>query len=610
MMSGTPVIILGPAETEDLMTNWGWAGNYTYIELDASQNYKTFESKLPAFVEKEAGAILREWGEAMNFVLQPVSSIHLYSNFKDELEGNGDAQSTNFLALVAVFILVMAWINYINLSTASSIERAKEVGVRKVLGTHRAQLISQFLLESFIIKLSAVAVTAILVAFLLPHFSTFIQRSIDVTVLTFPETWLFTAAVFFIGVIISGLYPAFVMSGFRPVSILKGRFQGSTSGNYLRKGLVTVQFISSVVLIVGTFTVYKQIQFMRSSALGIDTEQMLIVQGPHITDSTYATRFNTFRQSLLEYPEVKRIAVSTDVPGRTVRGSNGGVRLVGQDPKLGNSYRVIMSDEDFTEAYGMQLITGRTFSRDFNDHWKTALVNETAMKLLGFTDPEKIIGQKIYVWDSILEIVGVVKDYHQESLKKKVDQLIFVCDKEIRDYYSIQIKSDKPISEIVNRVETNYKASFPGNPLHYFFMDDYYNQQYQSDQQFAKVFSLFTLFAVVIASLGLFGLSSYMVVKRTKEIGIRKVLGASVKQISILVSKEFIVLVLLANIVALPVSYFIIDNWLNGFAYRISLGILIFLIPCVSALLITIVTVASQSIKAATANPVNSLRSE
>ena len=457
--------ILGPAETEDLMTHRGWAGNYTYIDLTHPKIIKHSNQNYLHLLRRKQVRSFKEWGEAMNFALQPIFSIHLYSNFKDELEGNGDAQSTNFLALVAVFILVMAWINYINLSTARSIERAKEVGVRKVLGTNRAQLISQFLLESFIIKLAAVAVTAILVVLLLPHFSTFIHRSIEVTVLTFPNTWLFAAAVFFIGVIISGLYPAFVMSGFRPVSILKGRFQGSTSGNYLRKGLVTVQFISSVVLIVGTFTVYKQIQFMRNSALGIDTEQMLIVQGPHITDSTYATRFNTFRQSLLEYPEVKRIAVSTDVPGRTVRGSNGGVRLVGQDTKLGNSYRVIMSDEDFTEAYGMQLITGRTFSRDFNDHWKRALVNETAMKLLGFTDPEKIIGEKIYVWDSILEVVGVVKDYHQESLKKKVDQLIFVCDKEIRDYYSIKITSDKPLSEIVIRIEANYKAMFPGNPL-------------------------------------------------------------------------------------------------------------------------------------------------
>lgn len=602
--------IIGPAETQDLMTNWGWAGNYTYIELAQSADHKAFEAKLPAFVEKEAGEVLRSWGETMAFVLQPVSSIHLYSNFKDELEPNGDGQATNFLALIAGFILVMAWINYINLSTARSTMRAKEVGVRKILGSHRAQLIRQFLFESFTIKLIALGLTIILVGLMLPYFSTFINRKIELSVFASAKVWLFIAGIFLIGVIASGSYPAFVMSGFRPIRILTGKFRTSVSGNYLRKALVTLQFISSVALFVGTFAVHKQIQFMRGSSLGINKEQMLIVQGPHITDSTYASRFSTFRQSLLEHPEINKIAVSSDVPGRTVRGSNGGVRLVGQDMKSGNSYRVIMVDEEFTGAYGMQVITGRTFSRDFNDHWKTALVNETAMKLLGFTDPEKIIGQKIYVWDETLEIVGVLKDYHQESLKKKVDQLIFVCDKEILDHYSIKIKSDKALAEIVDQTELKYKAAFPGNPFHYFFLEDYFNQQYQSDQQFGKIVGLFTVLAIVIACLGLFGLSSYLVVQRTKEIGIRKVLGASVDQIMLLASEEFVLIVLIANVIAWPISYFIINNWLNGFAYRITLGILIFLIPGLSALVIAMFTVAYQSIKAASANPVNSLRSE
>ena len=602
--------IIGPTETQDLMTNWGWAGNYTYIELAPSVNYKAFEAKLPAFVEKEAGEILRSWGESMAFVLQPVSSIHLHSNFKDELEPNGDGQAVNFLALIAGFILVMAWINYINLSTARSMTRAKEVRVRKVLGSDRAKLIRQFLFESFAIKLIALGITAVLVGLLLPYFSNFISRKIDLLIFTSTQVWIFIAGIFLIGVVGSGLYPAFVMSRFAPLNNLRGKSETSVSGGYLRKVLVTLQFVCSVILIVGTFAVHKQIQFMLARPLGIDTEQVLIVQSPHVADSTYASRYNTFRQSLFEYPDIHKIAVSSDVPGRTVRGSNGGVRLVGEDIKSGNAYRIILVDENFTDAHGMQVLKGRTFSRDFNDHWKTALVNETAMKLLGFSDPEKVIGQKIYVWDETLEIVGVLKDYHQESLKKKVDQLIFVCDTGILDYYSIKIKTDKPLTEIVNKTELNYKAAFPGNPFHYFFLDDYYNQQYQSDVQFGNVFSLFTLLAIIIACLGLFGLSSYVVALRTKEIGIRKVLGASVEKIAIIVSREFILIVLLANLIAWPVSYFIMDYWLTGFAYRIDLGILIFLIPGVSALLLAVLTVAFQSIKAASANPVNSLRSE
>jgi putative ABC transport system permease protein len=602
--------LVGPTEAQDLMSSWAWAGNYTYIELASSASRESFESKLPAFVEKQAGELLKSWGESMAFVLQPVPSIHLNSNYKDELEPNGDGRSTNYLALIAIFILVMAWINYINIATARSMERAKEVGVRKVLGSDRLQLIKQFLLESFVIKLIAIGISAILFFLLLPYFSTLIDRKIDLSIFNSSRTWLMIVGVFLVGVVISGLYPAFVISGFKPVRILKSSFQNSIEGNHLRKGMVAVQFISSIVLIAGTMAVQQQIQFMSNSQLGIDTEQMLVVQGPYVKDSTYTSRFTTFRQSLLQYPEITKVTASTDVPGRTVRASNGGIRLVGQDVKLGNSYRVIMADEDFEEAYGMKLISGRYFSRDFSDHWKTALVNETAMKLLGFTAPEKIIGQKIYVWDETLQIVGVIKDYHHESLKKKVDQLIFVCDNEIADYYTLKVKTSKSLHNLINRAEAAYKTSFPGNPFHYFLLDEYFNQQYKSDQQFGKVFGLFAVIGIFIACLGLFGLSSYSVLQRMKEIGIRKVLGASVNQITMLVSKEFIQIVLLANVIAWPISYLLIDNWLSSFASRINLGILSFVIPGAIALFIGILTVSSQSIKAALANPVNSLKNE
>jgi putative ABC transport system permease protein len=307
---------------------------------------------------------------------------------------------------------------------------------------------------------------------------------------------------------------------------------------------------------------------------------------------------------------MEKIAVSTDVPGRTVRGSNGGVRLVGQDARMGNSYRVIQTNEDYIETLGMKVIAGRTFSRDYNDHWRTALVNETAMKLLGFLDPEKIIGQQIYVWDATLEIVGVIEDYHQESLKKKVDQLILVCDTEVSDYYSVKVNTDKALTETISKIEAKYALAFPGNPFHYFFLDDYFNQQYESDVLFGKVFGVFTVLAVIISCLGLFGLSSYLAIQRTREIGIRKVLGATVKQITVLVSKEFMLIILIANIIAWPVSYFVMDNWLNGFAYRINLGVLSFLIPTTISVGIAMLTVASQSIKAASADPVKNLRSE
>jgi putative ABC transport system permease protein len=602
--------IIGPEDTQNLMTNWGWSGNYCYIELAPSASVKLLEAKIPALVEKKMGKELRAWGEGMSFAMQPLSSIHLDSNFKDEIEPNGDRQSTNFLALIAIFILGMAWVNYINLSTARAIERTKEVGVRKVLGSGYGLLIRQFLFEAFTFKLLAVMLTALFVAILLPSFSTFLNQKIDLSMFSEKRTWLYLLGIFLLGVLASGIYPAFVMSGFNPVQVLKGRFQSSASGHYLRKGLISFQFISSVVLMVGTFVVYQQIDFMRSSALGIDKEQMLIVQGPAIKDSTYYRKFDFFRESLLSYPDIQKITVSTDVPGQSVKASNGQVRLVGQDLKLGNTYRVVMSDEDFPETYGMQLMAGRMFSREFNDHWNAALVNETAMQLFGYNDPEKIIGQKAFLWDDTIKIVGVLKNYHQESLKSKVDQLIFICDKEISNYYTVKIRTNKSLATMVRTVEEKYKGAFPDNPFQYFFLDDYFNLQYQSDVQFGKVFGLFSLLAIIIACLGLFGLSSYLVLQRTKEIGIRKVLGATVVQITSLVSKEFILIVLISNIIAWPIAFYTMDFWLRGFAFRIDLGVFSFVLPTAITLLIATLTVATQSIKAARANPTINLRAE
>jgi putative ABC transport system permease protein len=568
------------------------------------------QSKFPAFVEKKMGPQLRSWNEWMVFTLQPISSIHLNSNAPDELEPNGSAQATNFLALIAVLILVMAWINYINLATARSMERAKEVGIRKVLGGFRSQLIRQFLLESFTFKLIASLITIVLVALLLPYFSLMIGRTINWHIFDDVNVWIFILIVFGVGVMCTSLYPALVMSAFKPVSILKGRFQSSLKGIYVRKSLVTVQFVSSVVLIVGAFVVYRQLHFMRNASTGIDTEQVLVINGLSATDSTYFSRFKTLCQSLQQYPSIKKVTVSTDVPGHHVRWANGNVRLVGQDEKMGHSFEAIMTDENFIDAFGFSLIEGRNFSGKLKDQWKSVIVNETAMKLLGFTESAEVIGRKIYLWDDEPEIIGVIKDYHQESVKQIIKPLILVYDQKVSDFYSVKIKTDKPINETVKRVETKYKETFPGNPFHYFFLEDHYNQQYKSDQQFGKVFGLFTIIGIVIACLGLFGLSSYSVMQRTKEIGIRKVLGASVKQITILISKEFILIVLLANVVAWPISYLLMDNWLSGFANRINLGVLSFLVPGVIALLIAILTVASQSIKAASADPVNSLKSE
>jgi putative ABC transport system permease protein len=602
--------ILGPEETQELMTHWGWKGTYTYIELNSSADAAKLQAKLPAFVEKKMGNTLREWDEWMEFTLQPLSAIHLYSNTPDELEPGGDGQATNFLGIVAVFILAMAWVNYVNLGTARSMERAKEVGIRKVLGSGRTQLITQFLVESFIIKLVALAVTAVLVALLLPSFSNMVGKTMRLDVFGMTRVWIVIISIFILGVICSGLYPAVVMSGFKPVTTLKGKFQNSFKGIYLRRGLVVIQFVSCIVLIIGTFVVYAQIQFMRNSSSGVDREQILVVNGPTATDSTYSSRVKMLWQSLLQFSDVKDVTVSTDVPGHSVRNSNGNARLVGQDVSLGSVYQAIMTDESFIHTYGLSLIAGRNFSGNLKDQWRMAIVNETAMKQLGVTDPEKIIGQRMYLWSDTPEIIGVIKDYHQESLKQSVKPLVLVYDTEVTDFYSIKIKTGSSLNKMVKVAEVKYKEAFPGNPFEYFFLDDHYNAQYESDQRFEKVVSLFALLAICIACLGLFGLSAYLVSQRATEIGIRKILGATVRQIIVLVSKEFILTIVVANMIAWPIAYILLKDWLNGFAYRIDMGLLSFIIPGTGILLIAILTVATQSVRAANTDPVKNLRRE
>lgn len=601
--------IFGP-EGMEYLTNWGWVGYPTYIELHPSADPQMFASKLSQFIEKKIGIELRKSDRSMTFNLQPLTSIHLNSNFNHEISPNGNGRIVNFLALIAIIILAMAWVNYINMATARSLERAREVGIRKVFGSKRGQLVKQFLLESLAFNIIAFFLSFFLVILMVPYFEQLVDREFDFSGLASPGVYLFLSGMFFLGVISSGLYPAIAMSGFKPARILNGRFQSSADGSHLRKGMVLAQFVASIVLIVGASIIYRQLDFMRNSPLGVDIEQILSVHGPTVWDSTYAQRFNQFRNVLLTYPDIREVTASSLVPGRGSRNGSDGVRLANQNESNGHSCDVAYVDEDFVPAFDLTLIGGRNFSRDFRDNGNSVLVNEAALRMLRFIESEKVIGEQVLVYGDTLDIVGVIKDYHHQSLKEKVEPLIFICDHGAATFYSIKIKTKKSIPEIIRRTEMAYKESFAGNPFNHFFLDDYYNEQYKSDMQFGKVFNLFTAIAIIIACLGLFGLSSYTVAQRTKEIGIRKVLGASTRQISVLISKDFILIVLLANVISIPVAYLLMDNWLNSFANRISLGVLSFLVPSMFTLLLAILTVASQSIKAANTDPVRNLRTE
>lgn len=594
---------------ESELKEWDWDGFLTYILLNDHVNVKDLEAKLPAYVEKEEGEGLKRFNASMVFHLMPVTNIHLDSDFIGEFKTNGNRDSTYFLLIVAVLILIIAWINYINLSTAKSIERAREVGVRKVMGGFRWQLIQQFLMESLLLNTVAVLLAIGIVAALTPWFGDITGREIGYLLFKKNLFWLWMVVLIVFGALLSGLYPAFVLSAFKPVEVLKGRFNNTNQGVFFRKGMVVLQFMASVALIVGTYTVYTQINFMRDQKLGVDINQTLVMRSPNIVDSTYISKFEVFKNTIEQYPEVASVCASTSIPGASPDWNAGGIRRLSQREDEQKQYRVIMMDHDFIDSYGLHVVAGRKFSGDVPNEHESVLLNEAGARHMGFVKIDDAIDDYINFWGDTFRIVGVLKNYRQESLKKDFEPLIFRYNKAPGGYYSIKFNTAN-VKESLTRFENDWKEFFPGNPFNYFFLDDHYNKQYQADQQFGKVFGLFSGLAILIACLGLFGLSSLTVIQRTKEIGVRKVLGASVKSILVLISKDYLLLMGVAILLATPLTWWIMNNWLQEFANRISLAWWIFALPSLLVILVALVTVSIHTWQAARTNPATALRYE
>lgn len=593
----------------EALRSWHWDGHFTYILLDEQADPKAFEEKLLKFSAEHEAEELKRAGAGMVFHLQPLTDIHLDSNFMYEFKPNGDRQAAYFLAVVAVLILVIAWINYINLSTAKSIERAREVGVRKVMGGFRTQLIQQFLFEALLLNSIAVAIAVLFVVLLTPWFSELTGRTLGYVLFQQGTFWLWMSLLIVGGALLSGLYPAFVLSGYKPVEVLKGRFKNTGRGLLLRKGMVVAQFVASITLIIGTFTVYRQIRFMQEQKLGVNLEQTLVLHSPNVVDSTYADKFQVFKQRIQQYPEVSAVTAATTVPGRQPGWNAGGIRRLSQREDEANQYRVIMMDHDFMHTFGLEVLEGRPFSGELANERKSVLINESAMRLMGFTKMQEAVNDDIFFWGDTFRIIGVVKNYHQESLKKAFEPLIFRYNSAPGGFYAIKFNTAS-VRESMAKFEEQWKALFPGNPFIHFFLDDHYNQQYQADQQFGKVFGVFSALAIFIACLGLFGLSSLTAVQRTKEIGVRKVLGATIQSILGLMSKEYLLLLLVSILLAVPVAWWVMRGWLQEFAYRIELSWWIFALPSIVVVGIALTTVSLHTLRAARTNPARALRYE
>lgn len=591
-------------------TAWQWDGFLNYVKLQPGTDPKAFSEKFPDWIEQREGEELREYNAGMEFILQPLTQIHLISDYRGEIKPNGDKNATYFLLVIGMFVLLLAWINYINLTTARSMSRAKEVGIRKVMGGYRQQLVGQFMFESFTINLIAFALAAIMVVASFPFFNDYIGRSIAYTWPDASYFWFLLAGGLLLGIVLSGFYPAVVLSKFKPVAVLKGKFQSTSAGNNLRKGLVIFQFLASLVLITGTFIVYQQMNFLQSQDLGIRVDQTLVVSPPNLPSDSLANVTNTvFKNRLSNDANVSGFASSTAVPGRTPDWNAGGIRFVGQSEAESNQYRVMAVDHRFVDYYGLEVLAGRKFDQTYGNERQNVLFNEAAMARIGVTDPEELFGRKLFFWGDTFNIVGVVRNYRQESPKQAYDALIYRYSPNPGGYYSIDINTAN-IQNSIAKMRESWEAAFGNKPFDFFFLDDYYNEQYANDMRFGSIFGIFSLLAIFVAVLGLFGLSSFITALRTKEIGIRKVLGADLRSLWLLLTNSFLKLVGIALIVSIPITYVLMNGWLEDFESRINLSWYLFGIPAIILVIIATSTVSYHTIRTAVLNPASTLKDE
>ena len=595
---------ISAARGRDLDALWTAGTFYTYALLTSPDALATVEARLPAYIERYVGDQVGT-GALYSLALQPLTDIHLRSDLRQELGPNGNLATVYGFLVVAVFILLISCINFMNLATARSAGRAREVGVRKALGAFRGQLVRQFLSEAMLLSFVALGLAAMLAALVLPWFNDFAGKALSFDL---ARHWEYVPAAFGLAVVVgvlAGSYPAFLLSAFRPATVLKGTVSLGRRGlaTVLRRILVVFQFALSIGIIAGTVVAWQQLDFMRSQSLGFDQEQILVL--PFNWDQGVQERYETLKTELLQHAAVRHVTASGDVPGRMFTSMS--YWIEGMPEGEWGGINALIVDPDFAETYGLDVVAGRDFSPDLAANLgETFILNETAVAEMGLT-PDEVIG-KPFRMNSTGPVVGVVKDFHFEGLQKSLEPLVMTVWPSWFGYISLRLEA-ADLPETLAYVERVWQSVVPTRPFEYFFLNDDFDRQYRAEEQFGQVFAVFAVLAIFISCLGLFGLAAFTAEQRTKEIGVRKVLGASASDIVLLLNRDITRLVVLAAVLVTPVVYLGMDRWfLQDFAYRIEISWSIFLMAGLAALLVTWLTVAYQSIKAALADPVKALR--
>ncbi len=585
-----------------------WEGRHdflTYLKLMPN----TKESEVTGILEKMINAPIRYPGYSYELNLMPVTDIHTSNAIRGEVKATADLPRLNILMILGVFVLLLAWVNFINLTTATALGRAKETGMRKVLGGTRKQLVWQFLFESVFTGFLAFTLGLVIFNFAFPYFNEFLPVSNKWYLFGHINFTLMIAGIVLVSGVVAGVYPALVLSGFKPVTVLKGVFKTSGNGLIVRKVLVVFQAGISVFLITGLLAIVKQVDFMINNDLGMEPDQVMVIAKPGNLNMLTEDKGDVktlFKNRLSDKSFVKNHAVTDAIPGSVLRKKRDINLTENEENEI--EARAIYVEYDYLKALDVPVIAGRDFRNTTTDE-KAVILNESAVKALGVTDPNELLNERLYEGDEWLTIIGVISDYHHTSLKTEVVPMMIRTRSWGLDYHLIKMEGGA-IQENLQEVEEVFASVFPGNPFDYFFLDDHFVKNYEQEERFGRSFGFFALIAILIAGIGLYSLSSFITISRSKEIGIRKVLGAKVITIVNHLNKDFVILIVLASLIATPLSIWAVQIWLDAFPYRITLGVLFFVVPGLAILLLSLLSVSVKTIGASRINPVMLLHRE
>ncbi len=583
--------------------SWGNFGVFTYLLFPENTDVKAFEKKMQAMYDVYIKPVFEDVNIKVEYILEPITRIHLYSTNAMEPEPTGSITYVYIFAIVAVFLVLIAAMNYMNLATARSAKRAREVGLRKVVGSGRRPIILQFLAESIVFTMISLALSLILLIVLLPKFNELAGRSFDLHVIYSPVVLITVIGILLIVGIIGGSYPAFFLSRFNPVTVLKGEIVQGTAGSLFRKVLVVIQFTVSVVMIICTLVVFRQLHFLKNKDQGFDQKDVVTLQ----LDRELTRKYPLLKQALLENDGIRHVT-STNTP----IGEGSAKVLFNVETDQGMSPRGVnfaVADHDFIETLGIKIKDGRDFRQDMpSDTLYAVVVNETFVNRMAWKEP---IGMKVELGDSNIlraRVIGVMKDYHQTGMYNEVESMMLVY-RELNNVVYVKL-SGKNTRETLDFIETTWKDMFPDQPYSYTYLTDRFAEQFRADEKRGLIFTLFTLLAIFIACLGLFGLASYMVEQRTKEIGIRKVFGANEGAILKLISMDFLALVGIGIAIAVPIAWYFMNNWLQHYVYRINIGITLVALAALLTIIITFITISYKAYQASIMNPATSIKTE